>query len=801
MKNCIVLLLGLLCQLASSQNCNSTYLGEVKDFHDGSALFGATVYLKNLDKYVSTDFNGKFKFQDLCDGEITLVISHIGCETKEVNVTISGDTFETINLEHHTEELNEVTVKSKSTLKQTTTAQETILKQETLEAYSSASLGDALKEVSGVSSINTGSTIVKPVINGLHSSRIVIVTNGVRLQDQEWGIEHAPNIDINSAGSISVIKGSGTLAYSGDAIGGIVVLNPIKTIAKDSIFGKTILNGQTNGKGGSMTTSLTKTYKKGWFVNGQGSYKQFGDFESPDYNLTNTGLKAKAFSLQGGYKQFEKGFDLFYSYIDNTMGILSVAHIGNIEDLVNAINSPRPLISDDFSYDINNPKQKVTHHLVKAKFYKRFESLGKLSLQYDYQHNQRYEYDKRVGDDRRKPAVDLTLQTQSLNADFKFDANKELLFHVGGLFRYQDNFANPDTGVRRLIPDYQKIDLGAFITTEWEIADATILDAGIRYDFNRVDAKKFYQKSRWNALNYDADFSDIIIEDHPDISQWLTNPKFNYHNISFAAGVKHDLNDYNKVSFNYNLANRAPNPAELFSDGLHHSAGRIELGNLRIKQEQSHRFSGTYSFNNTSFSAIVEGYYNTINDFIYIEPTGTEQTIRGAFPVWDYKQTNAYLLGVDITLGYELHKNWSLSNKSSYIKGEDNKNNRPLIDIPAFKTTTTLNFQKEEWKHFKTSLKSEFVARQSNYPNNNFEQYIASTNTYATVDISTPPSAYHLLHFSSSAQVNTSKKAPIEIGFNINNVLNTSYRSYLNRLRYYADDLGRNMMLFIKINY
>ena len=803
MRNCIILLLGIFCQLASGQDCNSTYLGEIKDFHDGSTLYGATVHVLKLNKYVSTDNNGKFKFHNLCDGNITLVISHIGCETKTVVVAISGDTFGSINLEHHFEELNEVMLKGKSGIKKTRTAQETVLKQETLEGYSSGSLGDALKEVSGVTSINTGSAIVKPVINGLHSSRVVIITNGVRLQDQEWGIEHAPNIDINTAESISVIKGSGALAYSGDAIGGVVVLNPARTIAKDSLFGKTILTGQTNGKGGNITTSLTKTFKKGWFINGQGSYKQFGDFKTPDYNLTNTGLKAKAFSLQGGYKVFEKGFDIFYSYVNNAMGILSASHIGNIEDLFNAINSPRPLISDDFSYDINYPKQEVTHHLIKAKFYKRFESLGKLSLQYDYQHNQRFEFDKRVGDDRDKPAVDLTLQTHSLGADFKFDANKDRKFHAGGLFRYQDNFANPDTGVRRLIPDYQKIDIGAFVTSEWELNDATILDVGVRYDFNSIDAKKFYQKSRWTLLNYDTDFSDIIIEDYPTQSQWLVNPKFNFHNISASAGIKHELSKKVDLTLNYNLANRAPNPSELFSDGLHHSAARIELGNLRIKQEQSHRLSGSFAYNNNQFSSNIEIYYNIINDFVYIEPseTGFEQTTRGAFPVWEYKQTDARLMGIDLTLGYQLHKNWGLSNKTSYIKGDDTKNNHPLIDIPAFKTLTVLSFQKKQWKNFKTSLKSEWVAKQSNYPNNNFEQFIATTNTNVLVDISSTPSTYHVLHFTSSIKLNTMKTMPIEVGFNINNLLNTSYRDYLNRLRYFADDLGRNMMLFIKINY
>jgi iron complex outermembrane receptor protein len=71
----------------------------------------------------------------------------------------------------------------------------------TLEKFSGATLGDALREIAGVSSLRTGSTVVKPVVNGLHSNRVPVFTNGVRLEDQQWGTEHAPNLDVNAAGS------------------------------------------------------------------------------------------------------------------------------------------------------------------------------------------------------------------------------------------------------------------------------------------------------------------------------------------------------------------------------------------------------------------------------------------------------------------------------------------------------------------------------------------------------------------------------------------------------------------------
>jgi iron complex outermembrane receptor protein len=70
-----------------------------------------------------------------------------------------------------------------------------------------------LTEIAGVSSLKTGSSVVKPVINGLFGSRVPVINNNVRLEDQEWGTEHAPNFDVNAAGKITVIKGAWTTVW------------------------------------------------------------------------------------------------------------------------------------------------------------------------------------------------------------------------------------------------------------------------------------------------------------------------------------------------------------------------------------------------------------------------------------------------------------------------------------------------------------------------------------------------------------------------------------------------------------
>lgn len=784
--------------LAFGQKCDYTFKGVVKDFHDGTPIIGAALQIENSKKYASTDSEGNFVFKNLCNSSFVIIVSHVSCDTKKLKVDLLKEPFKEIRLEHHIEELNEVTVKA-ATNKTTKTAQESVLKTKALEKYSSQTLGDAIKEIPGVSSINTGNSIVKPVINGLHSSRVLVLVNNVRLQDQEWGIEHAPNVDINAAGSLSLIKGANALEYGGDAIGGVIVLNPKKIYNRDSIFGKTIVYGNSNGRGYGLNTSLTKSSSDGWYATGQASYKRSGDFKAPGYFLTNTGNQSRNFHINAGLRKLEHGFNVYYSYVKNEIAILRSSHIGNVEDLVDAINSQQPIIIRDFSYDINAPKQEVTHQILKTNFYKRFKDLGRLDLQYDYQKNRRFEFDIRVGSDRDVPAVDLKLTTHTLKSTLKLDAYESSSYKFGITTSYQENFASPDTGVKRLIPDYNKYDLGIFSIGNFEVDDVISLEVGIRYDWNRIDAKKFYQTSRWTERGYNVDFADIVLQDLG--TQLLVNPVFNYYNISASTGMHYILNDYSKFIFNYGLSNRAPNPSELFSDGLHHSAARIELGDLRMDKETSNRVSGTYTYSGENIAFHVEAFYNHIKDFIYLEPTGVETTIRGAFPVWEYKQTNAALFGVDLDFEYSYNQYWNFQNKSSFIKGEDLTSSRALIDIPSFKTINAIRYSNPAWSGFEAELESQWVFRQNDYPNNNFLAYIPRTNTNVLVDISTPPPAYHIFRFTTSFDWKVSDKNSVNVGFSINNILNTSYREYLNRLRYFADELGRNIMLQLKFNY
>ncbi|MBT0608372.1 TonB-dependent receptor [Aequorivita echinoideorum] len=794
------LLILLLCSItAISQNCDNTLSGSVVDQHDGSVLVGATLIIAGTEQATITDFDGNFSIGNLCDGTYSVQVSHPNCLTQGYTFKISGNTEKIFRLEHHLEELNQVLVEGNSIVDKSKTLAEKKMATQELERYSNASLGDALNSLSGVSSLNTGNTVVKPLINGLHSSRVVIINNGVRMEDQEWGAEHAPNIDINSVGNLTVIKGAGALQYGGDAVGGVIVAEAAKAPIIDSLYGKSLFTAVSNGRGTSFTSQLTKTYRSGWFGMVQGTLKRFGDFEAPDYILSNTGAFERNASVNIGLNRFDYGFEAYYSIFNNEIGILRASHLGGALDQIRAIGSDRPLVINDFTYSIDAPKQDVMHQLARLKAFKRIDGLGKLSLQYDFQQNNRLEFDIRRGDDRNKASLDLQLSTHTVLLDLDSRFSETSRFKTGAMAGYQKNFANPDTGVRRLIPDYEKYDLGAYAIIDKNVTDNLLLEAGARFDYTFMDVFKFYRTSFWESRNYDELFPQLVVEDLG--SQILTNPQLDFYNASATAGASYSFNDSYSLLFNYSLASRAPNPSELFSEGLHHSASRIELGDLRFNSEIGHKFALTFQKESAIFSFSINPYINSIKDFIVIEPTSIQQTVRGNFQVWEYRQTNAQLLGVDVDARYAFAKNLSFNHQFSLVKGYDRARDEPLINMPPVNTKNGITYQNPQWKNLRINLQSQYVFEQNEFPDTNFEVFIPETQTTEIVDVSTPPDAYHLLNFDSSIDFKVNQKSTLTVGFGVTNLLDTSYRNYLNRLRYYADDLGRNFLLNLKINY
>ena len=783
-----------------SQECDLRLEGKVLDLHDNSPISAAVIYVEDSNETVFTDDNGVFVLENQCTQKINLKISHLHCDDLYIGVNLNKTTSRKFFLEHHIESLEEVIVEESKLKKLSSTAQSYVLSELQKDQYSGRGLAKALEQISGVNMLSTGNVISKPMIHGMFGSRVGIIYDGVSIENQQWGQDHAPNVDQNAFDEIRLIKGAGVLKYSGDTPGGVVVLESRVPKIADSLYGKTILNGMSNGRGLDIISSWTKSFQSGKYFKVQGMIKRVGDFEAPDYLLSNTGNDENNISFSLGQNKILSHWKINFSFFNQEIGILRSAHIGNVYDLVTAIELDNPSIINPFSHQVISPKQDNKHYTAGVQYSKRNQFNGKWTAQYSWQKNNRKEYDVRRGQYNNKAAIDLTLDTHNLTTNYKWDGSK-WSFDTGAFLQVQDNYSNPYTGIKRLIPDYIKTRLGTYFTASLSPSNDFGLGFGFRYGHQNNQVKKYYHNSRWRTENYEERLGAFVIQDVA--GQKLVEQRLIFNNLSLNTGLKYSIQPDLKLSLNVFHTERAPDIAEMFSDGLHHSLATIEYGNPFLKSETTQKFVINVEKQIGNFRYNFSPYFSQGQNYIIIEPTGFELTIRGAFPVWEYRAVSSTIRGIDLDLSLQLNEHIKFSNNSSWIEGYEKESKTPLINIPPFTTTNQIQFSLPNWKSFLMVLSSKSSLRQNQFPNHNFETSVVENGVRMKklVDISTPPRGYHLLgmEFHWGPYPFFSDKISVSLIFD--NMLNASYRNYLNRLRFYADEMGRNMMLQIKIRH
>src|SRR5687768_4997920 len=286
--------------ISFAQDCNGTFTGRVLDESDHPVI-GATVLLAPTETGIVTDYSGNFRFNKICPGMYKVKVQYLGYETLEFEISIKGVVSKIIHLTEGVRELREIVIEDE--LVHTEHAHNiATLNAKQLAETAGKSLGQSLKELPGVNSIQTGPGIYKPVIHGVHSQRVLILNHGIRQEGQQWGAEHAPEIDPFIASDVVVIKDASSIKYGTDALGGVIVVNPAPLPEKAGLGGTFNTIFQSNGRSGTVSGMLEGGVKKvdglGWRV--QGTAKKTGDFHTPDYVLTNTGIRELDFSTAVG---------------------------------------------------------------------------------------------------------------------------------------------------------------------------------------------------------------------------------------------------------------------------------------------------------------------------------------------------------------------------------------------------------------------------------------------------------------------------------------------------------------------
>lgn len=774
-----------------------TVQGTVQDFHDKTMLENAVIKIGNLT--AKTDKKGVFSFNKVPAGKYTLIAKHPDCNDYTENIGVDQDVHIVITLEHHSKDIETVTIhgshKNNGSLVIKT------LDKSTLSRNVTENLGNLLTNISGVNVLKTGNNIAKPIIHGLYGSRVSIINDGVKLAEQEWGVEHAPNVDVNNFEHIDVVKGASALKYGSGAVGGVVILQPQILPKKDTLMGAVSLSGVSNGRGADVNIKLAKTWENGWAVKTNGSFKKLGDLQAPDYGLMNTGLQSSGFNFGVQKLTFDKGISFDYYLTKSSIGILRSSHVGSADDLDEALSNQQPIYTRDFSYNIDNPKQEIEHHIAKVSAYKRFKDFGKITATYSLQYNHRKEYDiRRTEELSKKPGLDLELITNDLSINHLIERPKWNL-ETGINGGYQNNYSSTKTEARRLVPNYDRFYAGIYSVYKYKFLSDLDLELGARYDFDRYEVTKWYDLSRWEA-RYAQDYSDFVVRINQN--RILTKPTLNYNNISANAGIVYHPSENFNLKFNYARVSRSPNVAELFADGLHHSAAIIERGDMSLKSETGNQFNLVADMRFKVLGGLnisVNPYFFYTKNFINEIPTGYSNTQWGGdFVVYDFQQIDAKMYGADLDVALKINDNLSYKGNASYVYGQDITHDVPLIMMMPAMFNNSLEFSKKEWKNFYVNVSNKTVLTQTRFPVYNIliTKYDTDGNSYKKeVDISTPPNGYSLWNLQTG--VNLSKNFGVD--FSIRNVFNKQYRDYLNRLRYFSDEMGRNFIVTLKYQF
>ncbi|MBK7943812.1 MAG: TonB-dependent receptor [Flavobacteriales bacterium] len=750
---------------SSAQSCDFELSGRVIDEHDMQPLAYAEVFITSLGKGAVTNDQGHYRIEGLCPGTYQVRVHHLGCEPVTREVRLTSSTTIDFKLEHHAEELRELEVIQARPDEQVGQPAKSV-DREDMERAAGTGIADLLARVPGVTVLATGPSIGKPVIHGLSGNRVLILNQGIRQEDQQWGSEHAPSLDPLSADRITVVKGAASVQYGSDAIGGAVIVEPVELPRTAGISGELRGLGQWNGRGGGGSGLLEGGVKGitglGWRVQGSGRY--LGDSEAARYTLSNTGQREWSGSASVGYRDHRRGASVFYSRFTRELGILRAAHIGSTTDLQRAIESGEPWYTAPFSYAIDAPRQTVTHHLLRVQGSIALTDRNRLEVNYGYQANDRQEYDIRRAGRSATPALDLWLATHTAEAVLKHWIGEHVHGKVGVTALAQENTNIPGTGVRPLIPDFRKESIGAFIIEHMPVGERLELEAGARAEGTLLHVRRFDREGQLQA------------------------PEHRFTNAAFALGASYQLSDSARLRLGLASAFRPPHVSELYSEGLHHSAAAIEEGDALLGSERSLKatldaeaalFGGRLRIDATVHASRIKG-------FIYLRPDGTRLTIRGAFPVFRYTATDALMGGLDASATLKLSKRFAWRMRGSTVHARDQRRDEWLFLMPADRLENGLLFRTAsggKWRAFEAGATHQAVFEQRRIPEG--------------LDFAPPPSTYHLFALSASAS-RTLGKGELRIGLQANNLFNTAYRDYLDRFRYFTDARGTDIVLSVR---
>jgi len=769
---------------AADPICTESLDGHVVEVTSHAPVEAATVTLGD-ELVASTDANGRFTLTGLCQGYPLVVIVERSDLTRSETSIIVGQKR---SLEIEMLAAGEVIEVRERAPDPPDLHSETTITAEKLERTRGKSLAGAIANVPGVAELKSATGMAKPIIRGQFGRRLLTLVDGVRHRAQEWGLEHAPEIDPFVADKIRVVRGASGVRYGSDAIGGVVLVDPPELRREPGHNGEAHILGASNGLGGTVAGRLQSVFEAAPKLSFQleGSAKRLAAARTPRYALQNTGLSEWNTGATVGYRGTSTELKASYRHYQAQLGVCACLRIETIDDFNASIERGEPLGANQFDagFGIDRAYQTVAHDLALLRARWNRDHVGTFTLTYAFQHDLRREYEV-TRDAVTGAQYNFRLVTHDVEALFEHNpVHLSEHWHLRGIagltgmaqFNYYSGL--------QLVPDYRSFGGGAF-ATERLVGHDTDVEIGVRYDHVRRHASleefDFLRLVRSGQLAMSAcggGTSDPVTCDS------------SYHLLSASTGAQHRWTDAWSTKVELSTASRAPYTDEQYLNGASPTFPVLGLGKPDLKRETTYSSSLTTSVEDTRVRAEASVYANRINNYIYFAPAlGTDgepiidTTIRGAFPRFTTQPVDALFYGADGGIEVTPIDAIEVSAQAALVRARDTLNDKYLVFIPSDRYRATLTYKPPETRGLRknaVTITGTYVAKQRRFDRE--------------ADFTTPPPGYFVL----DAEISTETclgHHDLRLALQGQNLTNARYRDYTSLLRYFADEPGWSVML------
>jgi iron complex outermembrane receptor protein len=646
-------------------------------------------------------------------------------------------------------------------------------------------ISNSISKLPGVSIISTGAGIGKPSIRGLSFNRVVVLNQGMRLENQQWGEEHGLALSSSGVNSVEVVKGPLYVLYGSDAMGGVLYIEPEKYSTSDDL--EIDYTGIYNSNYSGFSNNLgLKGSSENFSYMLRADITDNGNYSSPDGEIENTWFKQNDFKAGVAYQTEKFQSDLRFSMSETEVGIPHMEEGHDDHDDHGEEDHDDHGEEDHDDHGEEDHYQEINHTTLTWKNTFDMGNDHTLEITLGRQLNERKEFggheeeghddheeheeeghddheeheeeghddheeheeeghddhDDHEGHEEGEAELDMELETTSIDIKLTMPQSDDLNLIIGTSLLNQEN---KNFGHETLIPDAEKKDFGLFALGQFDIDDTSQALIGVRYD-NR-------------SISSESSSND-------------------YSNFNGSLGFKKDFGN-STLRINLSSGFRAPDLIELYADGSHHGSFQYKKGNTNLEAEESLQTDLSYQINNDNSIVSFDLFYNDISDYIYLSPSSMfEDGLR----VYDYMQQDSKLYGGEIHLNKNTSIDWlSYYTSIEYVFGESMDGEAlPFISPLTLNQVFNIDFGNNY------SVEIDFIAKAKQSRVSLFEE---ETDGYSVLNLSG--------NYKTEFMTND-----LNLFWRISNVFDKEYYDHLSRLKTAGiEQMGRNISVGLTYNF